>query len=41
LRVCEDKIEEIYREFGKELYNIESSYKFIQRTCTVLGTVIM
>jgi hypothetical protein len=25
----------IYREFQKELYNLESLYKFIQRTCTV------
>jgi hypothetical protein len=24
-----------YREFQKELYNFESLYKFIQRTCAV------
>jgi hypothetical protein len=27
--------------FQKELYNLESLYKFIQRTCTVFGTVMM
>jgi hypothetical protein len=27
--------------FQKELYNFESSYKFIQRTCTVFRIVII
>jgi hypothetical protein len=29
-----------YTEFQKEIYNFESLYKFIQRTCTVFWTVI-
>jgi hypothetical protein len=28
----------MYRLFRKELYNFESLYKFIQRTCTVFWT---
>jgi hypothetical protein len=27
--------------FQKELYNFESLYKCIQRTCTVIWTVVM
>jgi hypothetical protein len=30
-----------YKVFQKELYNFESSYKFIEKTCTVFCTVIM
>jgi hypothetical protein len=29
----------MYRLFQKELHNFESSYKFIQRTCTVFSTI--
>jgi hypothetical protein len=29
----------MYSMFQKELYNFESLYEFIQRTCAVLGTV--
>jgi hypothetical protein len=31
----------LYRAFQKELNDFESLYKFLQRTCTVFGTVIM
>jgi hypothetical protein len=34
LRIC------MHRVFQKELYNFESLYKFIHRTCTVFLTVI-
>jgi hypothetical protein len=30
-----------YRAFQKEIYSFESLYEFIQRTCTVIFTVIM
>jgi hypothetical protein len=35
------QFQQIYRVFKKERYNFERSYKFIQRTCRVLITVIM
>jgi hypothetical protein len=31
----------IYRVFQKEYYNFGRSYKFIQRACAVISTVIM
>jgi hypothetical protein len=30
-----------FRVFQKELYNFESLYKFIQKTCAMFRTVIM